>query len=129
MRKKNTLAPWSFNYLPANKDKIPEQTKEPPVKQVLITQYSGCFKGIRKFQRKNHITADLSVPPVIHPPRRMHANQPMVKNGIITKPEQGEPTPRVNSLVYRGNQTGRLRLCLDPKDLNAAIQNTMLPLL
>ena len=28
----------------------------------------------------------------------------------------------VNSLVYQRKQNGRLRLCLDPKDLNAAIQ-------
>jgi len=30
--------------------------------------------------------------------------------------------PWVNSLVYRRKQSGRLRLCLDSKDLNAAIQ-------
>ena len=46
----------------------------------------------------------------------------MVKNGIITKIEEGEPTSWVNSLVYQRKQNGRLRLCLDPKDLNAAIQ-------
>ena len=46
----------------------------------------------------------------------------MVKNGTITKLEEGEPTPWVNSLAYRRKQNGRLRLCLAPKDLNAAIQ-------
>lgn len=44
------------------------------------------------------------------------------RNGILTKIEEGEPTSLVNSLVYRRKQNGRLRLCLDPKDLNAAIQ-------
>lgn len=44
------------------------------------------------------------------------------RNGIFTKIEEGEPTSLVNSLVYRRKQNGRLRLCLDPKDLNAAIQ-------
>ena len=50
------------------------------------------------------------VPPVIHPPRRFLISlkgeikselDDMVKNGIITKLKEGEPTPCVNSLVYR----------------------------
>ena len=70
--------------------------------------------------------------PASSPPTATRANQSpddvknelddMVKNGIITKIEEGEPTPWVNSLVYRRKQNGRLRLCLDPKDLNAAVQ-------
>ena len=36
--------------------------------------------------------------------------------------EEGEPTPLVISLVYRRKQNERLRPCLDPKDLNTAIQ-------
>ena len=46
----------------------------------------------------------------------------MVNNDIIAKIKEGEPTQWVNSLVYRRKQNGRLRLCLDPKDFNAAIQ-------
>ena len=46
----------------------------------------------------------------------------MVNSDIIAKIKEGEPTRWVNSLVYRRKQNGRLRLCLDPKDLNAAIQ-------
>ena len=46
----------------------------------------------------------------------------MVNNDIIAKIKKGEPTQWVNRLVYRSKQNGRLRLCLDPKDLNAAIQ-------
>ena len=116
------------------KDKNLEQAKETtPIKdkQDLIKQYPECFNGIGKFQGEYHITVDPSVPPVIHPPRRVPVSlkddikselDDMVKNGIITKLEEGEPTPWVNSLVYRRKQNGRLRLCLDPKDLNAAIQ-------
>ncbi|KAL9956099.1 hypothetical protein ACROYT_G037526 [Oculina patagonica] len=112
----------------------PEQPKEPPPirnKQDLIAQYPDCFNGIGKFQGEYHITLDPSVPPVVHPPRRVPISlrddikselDDMVKNGIITKIEEGEPTSWVNSLVYRRKQNGRLRLCLDPKDLNAAIQ-------
>ena len=42
----------------------------------------------------------------------------IVKNGIITKLEEGEPAPWVNSLVYQQKQSGKFRLSLDPKDLN-----------
>ena len=43
----------------------------------------------------------------------------MVYQGIITK--QTEPTPWVSSLTYPKKANGKLRICLDPKDLNKAI--------
>ncbi|GFR78203.1 enzymatic polyprotein [Elysia marginata] len=45
----------------------------------------------------------------------------MTNLGILEKIKEGEPTEWVNSLVYREKANGRLRLCLDPKDLNRAI--------
>ena len=43
----------------------------------------------------------------------------MVWQRIITK--QTEPTPWVSSLTYPKKANGKLRICLDPKDLNKAI--------
>ena len=43
----------------------------------------------------------------------------MVQQGIIIK--QTEPTPWVSSLTYPKKANGKLRICLDPKDLNKAI--------
>ena len=43
----------------------------------------------------------------------------MVCQRIITK--QTEPTPWVSSLTYPKKANGKLRICLDPKDLNKAI--------
>ena len=43
----------------------------------------------------------------------------MVQQGIIIK--QTEPTPWVSSLTYPKKAKGKLRICLDPKDLNKAI--------
>ena len=43
----------------------------------------------------------------------------MVWQGIIAK--QTEPTPWVSSLTYPKKTNGKLRICLDPKDLNKAI--------
>ena len=45
----------------------------------------------------------------------------MESQGIIAKLKEGEPTAWVNSLVYRRKPNGKLRICLDPKDLNRAI--------
>ena len=100
-------------------------------KSHLIAQYPNCFNGIGKFQGEYYITLDPSVPPVIHPPRRVpiilkddikDELEEMEQLYIITKVREGEPTALVNSLVYRRKPKGRLRICLDPKDLNAAIQ-------
>ena len=43
----------------------------------------------------------------------------MVQQGIITK--QTEPTPWVSSLTYPKKANSKLRICLDPKDLNRMI--------
>ena len=43
-----------------------------------------------------------------------------LKEGIITPVE--EPTDWVSSLAYSRKANGKLRICLDPKDLNAAIK-------
>ena len=43
----------------------------------------------------------------------------MVWQGIITK--QTEPSPWVSSLTYPKRANGKLRICLDPKDLNRTI--------
>jgi hypothetical protein len=100
-------------------------------KSHLTAQYPNCFNAIGKFQEEYHITLDPSVLPVIHPPRRVpislkddikHELEEMEQLDIITKVREGEPTAWVNSLVYRRKPNGRLKICLDPKDLNAAIQ-------
>lgn len=97
----------------------------------MIAQYSKCFNGIGKFQGEYHVTVDLKVLSLIHAPWCMQINlkddiqnelDDVATNGTITKIEEGEPTPWVNGLVYWRKQNGRLRLYLDRKDLNTAIQ-------
>jgi hypothetical protein len=44
----------------------------------------------------------------------------MEKNDIIVK--QTEPTPWVNSMVIVIKQNNKVRICMDPRDLNKAIQ-------
>ncbi|KXJ08917.1 Transposon Tf2-6 polyprotein [Exaiptasia diaphana] len=100
-------------------------------KEQLLSTYPDCFDGVGKFQGDYHITLYPNIAPVIHPPRRVALSlkddikaelDEMVEQGIITTVQEEEPTPWVNSLVYRRKSNGRIRICLDPKDLNAAVQ-------
>ena len=91
--------------------------------------YPDCFEGIGKFRETFHITLDPTVTPVVHAPRRcpIHTkdevkneiNQ-MVDLGVIEKVD--EPTDWVSSIVFSRKSNGKLRICLDPKDLNTAIK-------
>ena len=49
----------------------------------------------------------------------MRSKRTMESQGIIRK--VSEPTEWVSSIVYIRKKNGKLRLCLDPKDLNRAI--------
>ena len=77
---------------------------------------------------KYNIKTDPTVPPVQHGRWKVPIEYKeeiekelaeMVQQGIITK--QTEPTPWVSSLMYPKKANSKLRICLDPKDLNKAI--------
>ena len=96
-------------------------------KERLIEMYPECFDGsVGCFEDYTyHITLDPKVKPVVHAPRRVPLElvdklnfelNEMEKNGVIEKVTK--PTDWVNSIVIREKPNGRLRLCLDPKDLN-----------
>ncbi len=75
------------------------------------------------------MTLDPAVPPVIRPPRRvpkpMEGNvkeelRRMTKLGVIEPVE--EATEWVSAMVATNKKnTGDIRLCIDPKDLNRAL--------
>ena len=90
--------------------------------------FPNSFDCIRDMQGEYDIKTDPTIPPVQH--RRWKVpteykeeieKEPaeMVQQGIITK--QTEPTPWVSSLMYPKKANGKLRICLDPKNLNKAI--------
>ena len=95
----------------------------------LLKQYPNQFDCIGNFHGEYHIVTDPQVQPVIHAPRKCpiqlkdeikNCLDEMVENGVIRKVD--EPTDWVNSLAYSRKQNGKLRICLDPKDLNMAIK-------
>lgn len=88
----------------------------------------GCLPGVHS------IKLDESVEPVVHPPRKIPiALQDKVRDelnrmeqlGVIVK--QTEPTQWVNSMVVVV-KPNKIRICIDPKDLNKAIMREQYPM-
>ena len=95
----------------------------------LISAYPDQFEGIGSFPGTYHITLREDARPVVHAPQKCPiARWPLVcekldeweKSDIINPVE--ELTDWVSSLAYSMKPNGRLRLCLNPKDLNDAIK-------
>ena len=90
--------------------------------------FPNSFDCIGDMQGKYDIKTDPTVSPVQHSRWKVPIKYKeeieeelaeMVQQGIIIK--QTEPTLWVSSLMYPKKANGKLRICLDPKDLNKAI--------
>ena len=113
----------------------------PLTKQDILSQYSGCFEGIGHFPGdlyKFHLKSDHK--PARHAPRKLpvlletafkEEIDSLVSQGILE--EVREHTDWVNSYVIVEKDTGnahapnhtvkkKLRICLDPRDLNEALE-------
>ena len=113
----------------------------PLTKQEILSQYSGCFEGIGHFPGdlyKFHLKPDHK--PARHAPRKVPVHlekafkeeiNSLVRQGILE--EVKEHTDWVNSYVIVEKDTGnahapnhtvkkKLRICLDPRDLNEALE-------
>ena len=102
----------------------------PTTKEYILHEYADVFKGVGTLPGSPyHIRLKDCYKPVQHPPRSVQLGmQPaykaeldrLIKEGIIT--EVHEHTEWINSIVPVMKEDGSLRLCLDPKDLNKAIE-------
>ena len=113
----------------------------PLTKQDILSQYSSCFEGIGCFPGdpyKFHLKPDHK--PAGHAPRKVSIHlesafkekiESLVKQGMLE--EVKEHTDRVNSYVIVEKDIGnhhspnhtvkkKLRICLDPRDLNEALE-------
>ena len=95
----------------------------------IVQQYSDVFHGTGCMPKEHHIQLKEGAEPSVHPPRRvpfaLHDRlkeelDRLVNEEIIQKVDH--PTDWVNSLVIVEKPNGKLRLCLDPKELNKAIK-------
>ena len=95
----------------------------------LIQQYPDQFKGIGRFPGEYKIHLKEGAQPVVHGQRKCPiAMKPKVKEEldkmvqmqVITPTD--EPTDWVSSLAYAWKESGDIRICLDPRDLNKCIR-------
>lgn len=97
--------------------------------ETIVDQYSDVFQGFGVLPYTYKIQLKYDAQPVIHAPRRVPVAlreklkqelERMTSLGVIKKVE--EPTEWVNSMVCVKKPNGDLRVCMDPKDLNANIK-------
>ena len=96
--------------------------------------YADLFEGLGCLPGTHSIKLDPKVTPVVHPPRKIPISlmdkvraelNRMEEMGVIVK--QTEPTQWVNSMVVV-NKGQKIRICIDPKDLNGAVLREHFPL-
>ena len=135
--------------LPLRKVKHPHNGRTsvnrlPLTKQDILSQYSGCFEGIGHFPGDPYIFhLKPEHKPAQHAPRKVPIHpeaafkeeiESLVIQGILE--EVKEHTDWVNSYVIVEKDTGnhhspnhtvkkKLRICLDPRDLNEALEREL----
>ena len=81
------------------------------------------------------IQVDKTISPVVHPPRKIPIAikdkvkaelDGMTDMDVVVKQE--EPTDWVNSMVTVIKPNSKIRICIDPRDLNKAILRELYPL-
>ena len=106
-----------------------EHPNQPLTKERVIKEYEEVFNGFGGLDGYVSIQLKDDAVPVVHSPRRVpyaikdkvkEELDRMVQLEVIEK--VNEPTDWVNSIVVAEKPNGKLRLCLDPKDLNKAIK-------
>jgi len=96
----------------------------------IVKEFPSVFKGLGCLKQNYHIAIDKSVKPVINPPRKVPTAlreplkltlEEMERKNVIRKVDK--PTEWVSSLVVVEKPKSRkLRICLDPRNLNQAIK-------
>jgi len=101
----------------------------------ILDEYEDLFEGLGCLPITYHIHLDTNIQPKIDPPRRVPFNmydkleselKDMVNMKVIKK--VNAPTSWVNSIVIVIKKNNKLRICLDPRNLNKAIKRSHYPL-
>ncbi len=96
----------------------------------ILKEYEGLFSGLGCLPGQHHIQIDQTVKPVVHTPRRIPVAlrdrvvdelHRMEKLGVIAR--QNEPMEWVDSMVTIVKPS-KISICMDPKDLNEAINGS-----
>ena len=111
-------------------------SKKAQTAQEIIEEYKDVFEGdLGTLEGLQHLNVDPSVPASIAPSRRVpFAIKPKLKAQLERLTDIGvlipvvEPTDWVSNLVVATKESGVLRLCLDPQQLNKALKRERYPL-
>lgn len=100
-----------------------------------IQRYEDLFRGLGKLPGKYNIVTCRDAQPSICPVRKIPLGvrdkllvelNRMERLGVIRKVTH--PTPWVNAIVVAAKKDGTIRVCLDPRPLNRAVQRAHYPL-
>ena len=106
----------------------PVKSSVPLTREKILADYKDVFKGLGHIGESSTFVIDPNHPPVQHGPRRIPVTlqkevkekiPELEKKGIIQKVT--DPTDWISSMVIV-SMPGKIRICLDPRDLNKAIQ-------
>ena len=101
----------------------------------VLKEFTDVFVGLGELEGEYIIHTNPDIPPVVHPPRKLPISMhdtvkkeldAMVENKVIAPVT--EPTQWVSSMVVVQKRNNKIRICLDPKDLNRAIMRSHYPL-
>ena len=133
-----STAAQSMNLIEVKHDNILKVSNysKPLTREVIMKDYADVFEGQGLLPGECSLQIDETVRPSVQPPRRIPISMKkplkdeldrLEEEGIISK--ETEPTDWVNGLhcaIKSGS--GKLRICLDPKPLNAALQRNHYPM-
>ena len=96
----------------------------------VVSKYADTFTGLGRITRvTHHIQLQPGHKPVVHAPRKAPVTLRTKVKDELNRMEKlevseriHEPTDWVNSMVTIIKPSGKLRICIDPKDLNKAIK-------
>ena len=110
---------------------VEEISEEKLTRDFILKKYKKLFTGIGHFKcSRAEIKFKDNAVPVQKPLRRITVAMrdefqeeinSMVKAGILTKLDKNQATEWFNSFVVVREPSGKLRVCLDPRDLNSHI--------
>ena len=129
-----------------NPQKSQDREESKFVSDPVLRDYLDCFSNKPgALPNAVHLEIDSSVPPVIHPPRKIPVAllkpaqeklKEMEEDGIIVREE--EHTPWVSSMLVIDKRKGKdrnlppsknsVRICIDPRDLNKALKRPHYPM-
>ncbi|KAL5020231.1 hypothetical protein ScPMuIL_003123 [Solemya velum] len=111
-----------------------QEHQQPLTSEQVLNEYQDVFNGLGCLPGEYHMELNESVKPVQHLPRRVPAAlktqlqekiKELEKLKVIVKVTT--PSEWISSMVAV-QKPGKLRICIDPKDLNTALQRSHYPM-